>query len=354
MRRKGVLYDAGRVLWVNWRPVFDPAVVRRELRIIRDDLHCTAVKICGRDLDRLTFAAEEALALGLEVWFSPELWDRGPAATLSHIAAAAEVAERLRRGRPEQVVFSVATEATLFMRGIIPGRTFQRRLANLRPELRAGRHVAPLREFLAHAARDARRVFGGPITYAALPFEPVDWDLFDIVGVDHYREARNEAGYVDRLRPLLARGKPVVVTEFGMRTYEGADRDGNLGTGITDPATSLLHLVPLVGRLVRPRIKGRHVRDEALQARRIVEDLTILDAAGVDGAFVCTFVEPLSTHDPDPRYDLDMGALSLVKTYARGHGTTYPDLPWEPKQAFHAVAGCYGRTPPGREGHCAV
>lgn len=76
MRRKGVLYDVGRVLGVNWRPVFDPKVVHRELEIIRDDLHCNAVKICGRDLDRLTFAAEAALALGLEVWFYPDMiWE---------------------------------------------------------------------------------------------------------------------------------------------------------------------------------------------------------------------------------------------------------------------------------------
>jgi hypothetical protein len=143
-------------------------------------------------------------------------------------------------------------------------------------------------------------------------------------------------------RPLLAHGKPVVVTAHGMRTYQGADRDGNLGTGITDPTTAFLHLLPLLGRLIRPRIKGHHVRDEALQARRIVEDLTILNAAGVEGAFVCTFLEPLSTHDPDPRYDLDMSALSLVKTYARGHGITYPDMAWEPKEAFHAVADFYG------------
>jgi hypothetical protein len=33
--------------------------------------------------------------------------------------------------------------------------------------------------------------------------------------------------------------------------------------------------------------------------------------------------------------------LSLVKTCAQGHGTTYPDLPWEPKQAFGAVASFY-------------
>ena len=46
--------------------------------------------------------------------------------------------------------------------------------------------------------------------------------------------------------------------------------------------------------------------------------------------------------DPDTtRRDLDMTSTSLVKTYARGHGTTYPGMPWEPKQAFGAVASFY-------------
>jgi hypothetical protein len=342
MNRRGVLYDVGRVLGMAWRPVFDRPTVRRELQIIRDDLHCNAVKVCGRDLGRLVAATEDALRLGLEVWFSPELWDRPPGKTLAYIAAAAREAERLRRRWPDRVVFSVATEATLFVRGIVPGRTFNRRLANVAPAVRAGRHAGPLRAFLAQATRDARGVFDGPLTYASLPFEPVDWDLFDIVGVDHYRDSRTGSRYLERLRPLLAHGKQVVVTEFGMRTYRGADSDGNLGTGITDWKTVALHRVPVAGRLVRPRlVDGAHVRDEALQARRIAEDLAILDGAGVDGAFVCTFVEPLSTHHPDPRYDLDIGALSLVKTYAHGHGTTYPDLTWEPKESFRAVADFY-------------
>jgi hypothetical protein len=43
-----------------------------------------------------------------------------------------------------------------------------------------------------------------------------------------------------------------------------------------------------------------------------------------------------------------MSALSLVKTYAHGHGTTYPDMSWEPKAAFHAVADYYGTQPAGR------
>ena len=67
MRLKGVSYDVGRELSGNWRPVFDVRVVHRELQIIRDDLHCNSVRICGRDISRLLAAGEDALELGLEV-----------------------------------------------------------------------------------------------------------------------------------------------------------------------------------------------------------------------------------------------------------------------------------------------
>jgi hypothetical protein len=66
-----------------------------------------------------------------------------------------------------------------------------------------------------------------------------------------------------------------------------------------------------------------------------------LDAEGADGAFIWTFADPWLTHSTDPRHDLDMTSTSLAKTYERGHGTTYPGLPWEPKQAFGAVASFY-------------
>jgi hypothetical protein len=311
--------------------------VRRDLRVVRDELHCNAVKLGGRDVGRLVVAAEEALALGLEVWFAPELWGRSRRRTLTHIARAAWAAERLRRHWPEQVVFSVATEATLFVRGIIPGFTFGQRLKRVRGAIRDGRHVDPLHDFLSRAARRARAVFGGPVTYSSLPFEPVDWSLFDIVAVDHYRDSSTEARYRGTLTMLERAGKPVVVTEFGMRTYRGADTDGRLGTGIqADPKTVLLHRVPGLHGRVRPRLRsGEFVRDEGLQARRIVEDLEILDEAGVDGAFVCTFAEQRSVHDPDPWHDFDMGGLSLVKTL--------PDGTWQRKQSFDAVAAYYGR-----------
>lgn len=65
-------------------------------------------------------------------------------------------------------------------------------------------------------------MFEGPFTYASLSFEQPDWQCFDIVGVDHYRDARVKNHYLQMLEPHLATGLPDVVTEVGMRTYAGA------------------------------------------------------------------------------------------------------------------------------------
>ena len=62
MNRKGVCYDVGRVMMGgNWRPKFDPKIMHRELEIIKNDLHCNAVRICGLDIERLMMASEDAL-----------------------------------------------------------------------------------------------------------------------------------------------------------------------------------------------------------------------------------------------------------------------------------------------------
>jgi hypothetical protein len=173
----------------------------------------------------------------------------------------------------------------------------------------------------------------------------VDWTPFDFIGVDHYRDARIKDRYADMLTPFVATGQPVVVTETGMRGYRGAETSGTLGFGVIDNRSLALHQVPLLGRLVKPKLNGEYVRDEGLQARELAELLAILDGAGVDGVFVNSFVEPLSPFSEDPRHDLDMSALSLVKSYPGRLGSTFPGLPWEPKEAFAAVAGCYAGQP---------
>ena len=358
MDRRGVSYDVGRVLGLNWRPDFDAAVVRRELQIIRDDLHCNAVRICGREIARLVTAATAATDLGLEVWLSPELWNKSPRQTLAHIAQAAAAAEALRTRCPDLLAFVVGSELTLFMQGIIPGSSLNKRLRNAfaTDAVRTGAHNRPLNAFLAEATERVRRVFGGPLTYASLPWETVDWSLFDFVGVDHYRDARIRERYTAMLEPLLGIGKPVVITEVGWgtcRALKGSSSDaeprlGGILSNAVDNRTLFLHSLPLVGRFVRPRLKVNFLRDEKRQAAEVGETLVLLDGAGVAGAFVFTFVAPLFGYSDEPRYDLDMVSASLVKTYAAGRrGVRYPDLPWEPKLAFQTVADYYSKGDAG-------
>ncbi len=85
------------------------------------------------------------------------------------------------------------------------------------------------------------------------------------------------------------------------------------------------------------------MRDEGLQADEIADMLGIFDTVGVNGIFVFTFVSPEMAYNENPKYDLDMASYSLVKSYTDRHGTTYPDMSWEPKEAFKAVADHYGR-----------
>jgi hypothetical protein len=104
VNRKGVSCDVERFMSFNWRPDSHRNVVRRELQILRNDLHANAVRICGLSLRRLKIAADEALKLGPEVWLSPEIGDKIPDKTLAYIAAA--VADELRVRCPQQLFLS--------------------------------------------------------------------------------------------------------------------------------------------------------------------------------------------------------------------------------------------------------
>lgn len=333
IERKGVCYDVGRVMMgQNWRPVFDPAMVQRELEIIKNDLHCNAIRICGEDIERLMTAARDALNQGLEVWLSPELWDKSPDETLEYIANAARRAEELRQQRPDRVVFSVGSELTLFMQGIVAGNNVLERLGNpsFWEYVRSGAHNPPLNAFLTKANQVVRGQFKGKVTYASVPLETVDWGLFDFVCTDLYRDARIRETFAGLLRRFFAFDRPVVITEFGCCTYHGASDAGGRGWEIVD-----YNKVP-------PQLNGEYVRDEAEQAQELTEVLRIFADEGVNGAFVMTFVDQRFPNRDDPRYDLDMASYSLVKSFAHGeHGATYPDMAWEPKDSFKAVGDFY-------------
>ncbi|MGH7862494.1 MAG: hypothetical protein ACREOS_09680 [Candidatus Dormibacteraceae bacterium] len=334
MRGKGISYSTrGYHVGDLTREPFDPDRVGRELRIIHDDLHCTAVRVIGGDPERLEIAAACAADAGLEVWFCPFTLDRTTDELLVLFADCAERAERLRR-RGAEVVFVTGAELTLLATGFLPGDTFTERLALLAEPRRRRealpRVPGPLNAFLARAVRIVRERFGGKVTYAAIPTEQVDWTPFDVVGVDAYKSVEVADQYAAAIQALVARGKPVAITEFGCTTHRGAADLGARGTLILDWDSA-----------GAPHLKGDYVRDEAEQAAYLRESLDIFNAAGVDSAFWFMFADDNLPHRADPREDLDLASAGVVKVLEGRLGTTYPDLPWEPKAAFSALADGY-------------
>jgi hypothetical protein len=333
-------YDTGFIRdGASSRERFDPEVVGRELTIIRDDLHCNAVQVTGGDAQRLELAARCAAELGLEVWYSPYPLELTADEILSLFTDCAEGAERLREGGAE-VVFVTGVELSLMNQGFLPGDTLEERLGRLLddPDQRRERLAeasARVNDFLGKAVAAVRQHFQGRITYAAIPFEQVDWTPFDVVSVELIRSAAVASRFREGVRNLVAGGKPVAITGFGAATYRGAgDRGGR--------AMEIIESDARTGRPVR--LNEQYVRDEAGQAAYLSELLKIFDAEGVDGAFVFLFALYNLPHRPDsdPRDDLDMASPGIVKVLDAGrHGNTYPDMPWEPKAAFAVIAECY-------------
>ena len=225
MRARGINYDTGTFPGDQLtRKAFDPGAVRQEMAVIAGDLHCDAVRVSGRDGERLSVAARHAADAGLEVWFSPFPVDLPPGELLAFLTDCAQRAEAVRQA----------------------GAEVQERL-NL---------------FLAEATAAVRSRFGGRVTYASGPWEAVDWAPFDLVSVDAYWAAHNAGTFRGHLRDFFSHGKPVAVTEYGTCAYRGA---GDLGGMAWQPPAGA-------------------VPDEAEQVRYLNELLDIFEVEGVDTA----------------------------------------------------------------------
>ena len=343
MRAKGINYDTGFVsAGTTTHEPFDPDVVRREMRVIHDDLHCTAVRITGGIPDRLEIAATYAADAGLEVWFCPFTNGLTQDQLLDLLAGCAERAERLRR-RGANVVTFTGSEVSLFTEGFLPGATFVERLALIADPLRVRPVIVEVRarmnDFLRRAVDIVRARFEGPVSYASLPLEGVDWTPFDILATDAaYRSAAMAPRFREGVRAYVeqgrAQGKPVAVTEFGCGTFRGAGDLAHRG------AESMITW----GDDGRPmRVDGEHVRDEAEQAAHVRELLEVFDSEGVDAAFVYTFARYDLPYREDPRADFDLASYGIVKVLEGRRGERYPDMSWEPKAAFDALAERYQR-----------
>jgi hypothetical protein len=313
MRARGINYDTGFHPGGNSsREAFDPEVVRREMRVIADELHCTAVRVSGGDPDRLGLAAEHAAAAGLEVWLAPFPCELTTEEMLPYFAECAARAEALRQAGAE-VVYVMGCEISGFAKGFLPGDTVMDRLDALMSYSTAedwaafGPMLERLNAFLAESVAGARERFGGRITYASGPWEFIDWSPFDLVGVDAYRADYNAAVFREEIRAHAKHGKPVAVTEFGTCAYQGAGLRGGMAWTVPDGA----------------------VRDESEQVRYFTELLDVFEEEGMDSAFWFTFAGYTRPGD------LDLGSYGVVKMI--------DDTRWEPKEVFHAMAAAYAR-----------
>src|SRR5437764_11864103 len=136
MRFKGINYDTGFIsAGTTTREPFDAELVRREMHIIRHDLHCEAVRITGGYPERLEIAASHAAGAGLEVWYCPFTNNLTSEQFLALLPEFADGAERVR-ARGADVVFLTGSELSLMTAGILPGCTLPDRAASLADPLR--------------------------------------------------------------------------------------------------------------------------------------------------------------------------------------------------------------------------
>jgi hypothetical protein len=324
---RGVVYEvgAGETPGTAW----SAARMRRDMRVIRHDLHANSVKVTGDGVDRLTTTAAEAAERGLHVWLEPTLGDVPERDILDHLAETGRFAERLRR-QGAGVHLSVGCEFVLFIPGIVPGENVLERIKNLLSGNFDPEHmVRSLRRFTARAAAVGRSVFRGRMTYAAAQDEEADWDLFDIVGIDYYGYFPHRAGYVRDLRQHVRPGKPLAIMEFGTCAFKGAPEQGGMAWDVVDYEKN------------PPEIKGDLVRSERTQAGYLTDVLAAFESMNLYSALAYTFVSPDAPHRAERRYDLDMASYAIVKPIKDRPDDPASGWHWEPKAAFHALARAY-------------
>ena len=324
---KGINYDVGTEFRAGElsRDVWNLEDVSRDMAVIRGDLGCNSVNVYGTELSRLEQAARVALDRGLAVSFQARSIDADQETARSLLRAAAGAANSLLDYG--DVTLNIGCEATLFTRGFLPGRTFQRRMRSLVvawPFMsRVNRRLS---SYLTRMAADARGIFGGKITYGAGSWEEIDWAPFDLVGMNLYRDRWNEKTYLADLRSLHAHDKPVVITEFGCATFEGAERRGGGGWTIVDFTTR------------PPRVRRGHQRSERAQAVHLGEMLDLFRDEGVAGTYVFDFLAAAFPHRSEPELDLDMAGYGVVRVIP---SPSTDSIVWERKEAFETVARRY-------------
>ncbi|KAL2838555.1 hypothetical protein BJY01DRAFT_219932 [Aspergillus pseudoustus] len=340
MKYRGVVYDVGLNFTGTGFSVepFNPALVEYDMCTIANDLHANAVRIEGEEIHRLELASRSAHSMGLKVFFNPWKMNAGIDETRAYYEEAAQTAERLR-SEGIDLVFVAGCEFSIFSQGIFPGDSFNERAMFLGSQFPTGHRLEDISQELRDKSVELNRVllsfvegirakFGGPITYSSGSWEVVDWEMFEMVGIDYYRRGETAEKYVSGLQRYKV-GKPLAVLEVGCCAYEGAAERGDGGfivlKGTNPDGTGIFEngIVP--------------TRSEKEQAAYVGTQLGLLASAEVEAAFIYLFSFPCMPTGEGAR-DLDLACYSLVKTFPEQDPRSKSMPPWAPKLSFHRVA----------------
>jgi hypothetical protein len=332
MKYKGITYDIGTEYTpgIFTRDNLNEIVVRSDMDAIKNKLNCNSIRIYGKEQEKLLVAAEIALQFGLNVWLSPRLINENKENTLSYLKSIATEFELLNAKYPDQeLVFIVGGEISIDMNCFLPGETINERITNLvKPSFFIKnmlgfkpKYQKSFDQFLKDAVAVVKGAFSGKVTYASAMWEKVDWSDFDFMSVNYYKASFNKSFYNQKLKKMVSGGKPVVITEFGCCSYNGADSKGPTGYSVLDFSKT------------PPAFKEKCIRNEKVQADYLFDLLQKYDKEKVTGAFIFDFYSQKHTHSTDPGNDYDMASFGITKSLANNG--------WEPKESFYKIANYY-------------
>ncbi len=343
MQDRGIVYDVGLRFSPSTLSVdkFNPGVVAYDMKIISDSLHCNAVRIEGEDIDRLVHASVTAHINGLKVFFNPWLMEGSANDVVSYMGKAAKAAEALRQ-KGIDITFVTGCEFSLFNPGIFEGKNVNERintlsaLAQLKDSITLNEKIEEysikLNDVLYRIVNKVRGYFHGPVTYSAGTWEPVDWSIFDAVGIDYYRDLQSDKEYLDGLERYFKIGKPLYVMEVGCCAFEGAAELGSTGYTICMGTDKKGNGIYLEGKVP--------IRNEKVQADYAEKQIRLLNESGVNGMFIFEFSFPIAPYR-EKGHDADMTAYPIVKSYPPEDLRSKLLPPWEPKEAFHRISKVY-------------
>lgn len=286
MKIKGINYNTGYK-----DGSFDITLdeIEKQLTIIKKDLNANSIGILGSDTKHIIEVSKLALEMGLNIWVKPRYVNKTVKETIPLLIELSKATDILREEfDKKEVIFVVATELSLDAKGIFEGDSYMDRIETASsywkevktPDKRQGYWAVTEDEqnnlslALKKIVEAVKENFKGKITYAAGNWEKVDWSLFDIVSDNLYLSRHMSADdYFKILLKLKEHNKPVVLTEFGTASCDGATISG---------ADAWIEVMD------NPDIDV----NEKEQVKGIKIQLDLIKKSDIDGCFVWTFFEP--------------------------------------------------------------